>query len=297
MASDPNVNERSSPQIPGEIWPTGQVEANRPLPSVAAINGQANCLVDPSNGKMIAVDSQVADWLGGASDQFENHILSDLLPTLTQDHLDKLDATARRGPLNLKTSIRKRDGATFQAVIDLTPLMGSEKAYLLVTIRPAQNTDEQSLRCDALTGLPDRRELSAHRSRWQQASSGQQLPHALLFLDLDKFKQINDRHGHAMGDRLLTTLANRWQRCIRENDLLVRYGGDEFIVLLAGIRQQQEVEPIVNRLLAAATKPIAVDGQQLQVGATIGIALAEDTSVSLDQLIATADRDMYRQKR
>ncbi|NOY41367.1 MAG: GGDEF domain-containing protein [Planctomycetes bacterium] len=266
-------------------------------PSITPINGQASCVVASGNGKILAADHQVAGWLGAPPTFIAKYSLPDLIPKLDLNWIDRPLASELPPPHLLQTRIRRCDGADFYAAISITPLLGPEEVSLLVTIRPLESSAEYAFRCDALTGLPDRRELSAHRSRWQQFAPDRRVPHAVLFMDLDNFKQINDRHGHATGDHILATLATRWKRFIRDDDLLVRYGGDEFVILLASVRQLREIEPVVDRLIAATTEPIVVDNQPLRVGATIGVALAKDVSTDLDQLIASADRDMYRQKR
>ncbi|MCA9230911.1 MAG: GGDEF domain-containing protein [Planctomycetales bacterium] len=116
------------------------------------------------------------------------------------------------------------------------------------------------------------------------------IPHAVLFIDLDE-------HGHAFGDRVLVALAARWQQCFRSEDLIARYGGDEFVVLLAEILNEQELQPIVARLTSTTSEPIIIDGVRLTVTAAIGVAMAGDTSVELNKPLAEADRDMYASKR
>ncbi len=301
MNSIPNTESLRSEKAStsAEIVPTvEEIGSNRtPLSPIDPIDGQASLVVAPDSKQILAADFQVSDWLGSTPTISNKNFLADLIPNLDSVYLDKHLATHLKAPCLLQATIKKRDGSNFHAAVHITPLLGPNETRLLVTIRPLESLAEYALRCDALTGLPDRRELSAHRSRWQLCASARQVPHALLFMDLDNFKQINDQHGHATGDRLLATLATRWRRCIRDDDLLVRYGGDEFVILLAGVRRRREIDPVVSRLMAATTEPVAIDNQPLRVGATIGIALAEDVSVDLDQLIASADRDMYRQKR
>ena len=150
--------------------------------------------------------------------------------------------------------------------------------------------------CDVVTGLPDRRALAVHRSRWERGGDGK-LPHALLFLDLDNFKQINDALGHAIGDQVLGVLADRWRGSLRGRDLIVRYGGDEFVALLAGVRSPADAQPIVDRLRRVTMAPIQVGPHALEVSVAIGVALAQDAAQPLEELLIAADQAMYAAKR
>lgn len=149
---------------------------------------------------------------------------------------------------------------------------------------------------DQLTGLPNRslftdrvKHMLAHGRR-----TGERV--GLLFIDLDGFKAVNDKAGHAAGDEALRVIAQRLQRVLRENDTLARWGGDEFTVLLADIQERHNAEFVAEKLLETMIWPIAVAGQRYRLGASIGIAIAPRHGDSPEALIQAADKAMYEAK-
>ena len=148
---------------------------------------------------------------------------------------------------------------------------------------------------DDLTGLANRGELLRRlEAVLPQASQGGGV--AVVFIDLDRFKEVNDTYGHAAGDELLTVVAQRLQACLRAHDVLARLGGDEFCAILTEVGGEAEVEAIVDRLERAVTQPVVLHGMHLEVGASMGTALALDDSRSAEALFGAADAAMYRIK-
>jgi diguanylate cyclase (GGDEF)-like protein len=150
---------------------------------------------------------------------------------------------------------------------------------------------------DQLTGLPnralflDRLGVALERSRRSGA------PLAVLFLDFDNFKEINDTLGHAAGDRVLSTLGERLSGLLRPMDTVARFGGDEFTFLFEGLTSEREVVLIADRICqAAAGRPIEVDGVPLTVTVSVGVAVVNDPTVAPDTIIREADAAMYRAK-
>lgn len=149
---------------------------------------------------------------------------------------------------------------------------------------------------DDLTHLPNRRlfEDRALMAFSRQQRQTEQLC-ALLFLDLDEFKDINDRHGHKAGDAVLVAVAERAQAAVRQNDTVARWGGDEFIVLLENVTPDM-LSTIAQRLRSSIQEPIEHQGSSLRVGVSIGVALYPDNGGDLDQLLHAADSQMYSDK-
>ncbi len=151
---------------------------------------------------------------------------------------------------------------------------------------------------DPLTGLPNRRLLE---DRLQQAigharRDGSQV--GLLLLDLDHFKPVNDRHGHAAGDELLQAVARRLRAPLREEDTLCRLGGDEFVVMVSGLREGEAAAArIAHKLLEALAEPFVVGGESCRLGASIGVALYPGQGGTPEELLAAADAAMYDAKR
>ncbi len=150
---------------------------------------------------------------------------------------------------------------------------------------------------DALTRLPNRVLLAdrLHQSMAQCHRRGQ--PLAVVYLDLDGFKAINDRHGHEAGDRMLIALATSMREVLREGDTLARIGGDEFVAVLVDLEGVDARVPIISRLLAAAAQMVNVDGLMLRVSASLGVTFYPDgEEVDADQLLRRADQAMYQAK-
>ncbi|MGY0194260.1 putative bifunctional diguanylate cyclase/phosphodiesterase [Leptothrix sp. BB-4] len=154
---------------------------------------------------------------------------------------------------------------------------------------------------DALTGLPNRALLS---DRLQQAVLGANAGHrhvAILFIDLDRFKRINDSLGHRHGDEVLRTVAGRLQRCLRAHDTLARWGGDEFVVLLEDAHDREVVAARAAQMIDAVTREIRIESAEtgaieVACGCSIGIAMTPQDGQAADKLLAMADTAMYRGK-
>ena len=162
--------------------------------------------------------------------------------------------------------------------------------------RELQRKLSYQARHDSLTGLANRSMLhervSAALSRARRRSTGV----ALLFIDLDNFKTVNDTMGHAAGDELLTVIAKRLRSCLRASDSAARLGGDEFAILLEDLSVEAEPATVADRLIDIIRKPVEIAGKDVFVGASIGIATG-DLALASDELLRNADVAMYTAKR
>lgn len=148
---------------------------------------------------------------------------------------------------------------------------------------------------DALTGLANRTGLAQLAERAFARARRSQQPLSVFFLDLDRFKPVNDTHGHDAGDLVLQTCADRLRDVVRETDAVARIGGDEFVVLCEELDRMQATR-LVTRIEEAVSQPVELpNGQSVRVGASVGLARAS-TGMSLEELLSTADQHMYRSK-
>ncbi|MGH8802076.1 MAG: putative bifunctional diguanylate cyclase/phosphodiesterase, partial [Casimicrobiaceae bacterium] len=149
---------------------------------------------------------------------------------------------------------------------------------------------------DALTGLPNRALLSDRLAQAVRFAARANTKFGVLFLDLDRFKYVNDTVGHDAGDQLLRVVANRLRSRVRSSDTVARQGGDEFIVMLPDVRSQADIERVAGDLLAEIVKPIPVFGNDYVVTASIGISMYPDHGADAQMLLRNADAAMYRAK-
>ncbi|WP_298240514.1 EAL domain-containing protein [uncultured Bradyrhizobium sp.] len=148
---------------------------------------------------------------------------------------------------------------------------------------------------DALTDLPNRVLMRGHLER-RVAELGEGKPFAILYIDVDEFKGVNDSLGHEVGDELLRQVANRLRACVSGNDLVARLGGDEFAIVKAGCRDPAELAALAENILKALRTPVDCRGQDVPTDASIGIAIAPDHGDNPDDLLKRADLAMYAAK-
>jgi len=150
---------------------------------------------------------------------------------------------------------------------------------------------------DPLTGLPNRLLFSDRVGQAISLARRHKGHAAVLFLDLDGFKQINDSLGHTVGDGLLQSVAKRLQACVRDPDTVCRHGGDEFALLLQDIHRPQDAAATASRVLSTLGEVYSVDGHQLHITASIGVSVYPDDGLDAETLIGNADTAMYRAKK
>ncbi|MGY4341570.1 bifunctional diguanylate cyclase/phosphodiesterase [Bradyrhizobium sp. LM2.9] len=148
---------------------------------------------------------------------------------------------------------------------------------------------------DALTDLPNRVLMRGHLER-RVAELSQGKPFAILYIDVDEFKGVNDSLGHEVGDELLRQVANRLRACVSGNDMVARLGGDEFAIVKAGTNDQAELTALAEQILKALRAPVNCNGQEIPTDASIGIAIAPDHGDTLEDLLKRADLAMYAAK-
>jgi diguanylate cyclase (GGDEF)-like protein len=189
-----------------------------------------------------------------------------------------------------------RDGRTIGVTI--TRLPGGACVALHEDITEQRRNQQQVAflaRHDALTGLPNRTQLIDELTRQlPRVQRGEEM--ALLYLDLDRFKSVNDTLGHAAGDLLLKQVAVRLRANAREGDLIARLGGDEFAVLQTGIAQPTGSTALAKRLIEALAQPFELEGHQLHIGTSVGVAVAPFDGEQAEALIKSADLALYRAK-
>ena len=200
---------------------------------------------------------------------------------------------------NIEVRMRKRDGTPIWVLENMTLLDGGVIEGTIIDItdrKTAQEQMEYQAYHDVLTGLPNRLLFRdrigvalAHARRHRTAA-------AVMFLDLDQFKLVNDGLGHTVGDGLLQAVAARLVASVRAGDTVARMGGDEFTILLSDVTDSADTAVVAQKILDSISQPIIVDGHELFVTTSIGIALFPDDGADAETLLKNADRAMYRAK-
>jgi diguanylate cyclase (GGDEF)-like protein/PAS domain S-box-containing protein len=215
---------------------------------------------------------------------------------------EKIATAFRNGTERFEWLHQRKDHSVFPAEVCLTALTLSGQPRLLATVRDItdRKAAEERIRYlalyDALTGLPNRTLLQDRLAKALAAARRQEHKVALLFLDLDRFKDINDSLGHSVGDLLLQGVAERLKSWGREQDTVARIGGDEFLITVTGVKDTQDAAVAAERLMDAMTAEFVVQGHPLSIGCSIGISVFPEHGADGEALIKNADAAMYSAK-
>ena len=200
---------------------------------------------------------------------------------------------------------RKKDGELFWEIGSIAPVKkrnGNITHYVAIKediteLKHAEQRIRHMANHDVLTGLPTRRLLKDRLEIALVNAKRSETKVAILFIDLDGFKTVNDTLGHIVGDSVLKETADRLCFCVRETDTVSRVGGDEFCILLTNIKDKNNITIITDKLIKAVAAPFKYESGNINIGASIGIALYPDNGFSSQKLISLADKAMYQIKR
>ncbi|HTV32012.1 MAG TPA: diguanylate cyclase [Methylocella sp.] len=262
-------------------------------------------LFDPENMKFLAVNDAAVDHYGYDREAFLNLTL---LSIMRQEDRDKLKAAIQNTPnlgeggpshvwQHIKADGTEIDVRTYWRVTTFLDRQTQLVAIVDVTEqRLAEARIAHLAHHDALTDLPNR---MLFRERLDEALLRVRRDRemlAVLSVDLDRFKNVNDTLGHPTGDKLLVMVAERLNKCLRGYDMAARFGGDEFMVLQLGLAGPDEASALADRIVRLLGEPYDIDGQPVVIAASIGIAVAPGDSETSDQLLKNADIALYRTK-
>ncbi|MEH6446266.1 MAG: EAL domain-containing protein [Oceanospirillaceae bacterium] len=220
---------------------------------------------------------------------------------LSQFYVDMWQELLKKGFWSGEVWNRRKNGEIYPEILNISSVKdvsGDISNYValftdITLIKEHQLQLERIAHYDLLTGLPNRVLLSDRLSQTMLQCSRHGKSLAVAFLDLDGFKHVNDTHGHNVGDLLLIALSVRMKEALREDDSLARIGGDEFVAVLVDLVAVEDCEPILERLLLAASEPIVISDVIFNVSVSIGVTFYPQDSVDADQLMRHADQAMY----
>lgn len=204
--------------------------------------------------------------------------------------------------VEFETIGQRKDGSSFPMDVTVSSMQANRREMLIVSVRDVterrrwEEVLEHQAHHDALTDLPNRNLLARHLAQEIRAANESSHKVALLLMDLDHFKEVNDTLGHQAGDRLLQQIGPRLKGMIRSKGVIARLGGDEFAVIMGRADEEQAIQ-LALELLQALDRPFIIDGHSLGVSASIGIALCPDHGPDADTLLKHSDVAMYEAKR
>jgi diguanylate cyclase (GGDEF)-like protein/PAS domain S-box-containing protein len=269
-------------------------------------NAAEGIMVGSADGRILSVNQAFTDITGYAAEEALGQLPSLLKSQENDQDLDSAVAEeiGAKGRWQGQVWKRRKDGGTFLALETISPVrneFGQIVSYVIVftDITELHRKDERIRHLafhDALTGLPNRVLLQQRVEQAFDRARVDAAPFALLLIDLDRFKLVNDMLGHRAGDNLLRQVAERLRQCTQDVDTIARVGGDEFVILQPDIGGSEDPERLATQALRLLAAPYDISGTQVAVGGSIGVALAPRDGMNFDELFGHSDLALYRAK-
>ncbi|WP_088104363.1 putative bifunctional diguanylate cyclase/phosphodiesterase [Halalkalibacter urbisdiaboli] len=258
------------------------------------------------NREIIAVNQAFTKMTGYTIEEAEGNNLRFLQSELTKRaaFIDMWKTIEQFGTWTGEVTYRRKDETTFSAYVTMTKIdhTNPEECYYIGVMRDitTRKLDEKKLQnlsyYDSLTQLPNRDVFLQELTKALAESEAKDELLALLFVDMDRFKKVNDSYGHQAGDELLIKMANRIQNIVEDKGLLSRFGGDEFTVYLPQLKDKAMVDNVVTQILEAFRIPFMVEGNAIYMTLSIGVCYFPEHGEDADTLLKNADSAMYRTK-
>jgi diguanylate cyclase len=287
------------------LTPSG-TEQQVPLLAHALSETATAIFITDSNGKIV--------WVNAAFCKLSGYLWTDLVgstPALlksgihSDDFYTALWSTLRSGKVWQDEMVdRRKDGSYYTIDGVITPLLdgdGTTTHYIAIQHDISQRKADSALvhemaYQDYLTKLPNRASFKQHQDQALDNARRNQLPLATLFIDLDNFKPVNDALGHLVGDALLEAIGDRLRATIRRDDVVARVGGDEFAILLSQLPDTNVAGTLAQKVVDTVSAPFSIQGHEICIGASIGIAIFPQDGTTVETLMKHADQAMYRAK-
>lgn len=267
-------------------------------------------IISAEDGRIVCVNHTAIKIFQYTESEFLKCTIEDLVPSNVKPHHKELRAFFFENPRprcledrNYELCAIKKDGSSF-AMESALFSMKTDKGPLAINIMRDVSKTKQFIDqttevafLDPLTQLPNRRFFDLSLSKNLARAKRHQQAIALMFVDLDKFKPVNDQYGHEAGDHLLQVIAKRLAKAVREEDFLARIGGDEFMIIVYPMASSSYMEEIAQRILKACREPISITAEnETSVSASIGIQIGQAGKFDEKKLFQLADKAMYTAK-
>ncbi|MCP4596600.1 EAL domain-containing protein [Neptuniibacter sp.] len=263
-------------------------------------------MITDQNRNIIAINKAYADITGYSEDEVLNQDagFSKSGQHSAEFYQEMNEALLQTGSWEGEIWDRRKDGEIYPKRLSITSVYNSRGALLYYVgvfsdISHIKSTEDQLRHLalhDSLTGLPNRLSFNQKLDHAIKHADRIQQNVAVLFLDLDRFKTINDSLGHPVGDSLLNEVATRLKSCLRNDDTIARLGGDEFTIIMEEIRIPEDAAKVAEKITEALSAPVEIEGHQFYITTSIGISLYPEDGESVTDLVKNADAAMYRAK-